>query len=261
METDMKTFNTFITEKKMAQDMDLDMDFLRRAEKVTSFNLTAKDFESLKHKREIQYLFNKNWFPDFNLKDTVKGVDATRLNQRIRQLRTNDPKNFEKMHKYPLKGIGPGEATLYFLIDDGHLGGGSSAGVDLVVGSKKYEVKAVNITSNNEATNFKLGATFSTSSIITGIQRLKKEAGLGAGSEVNKTELEKIRQKFPTELAKFEQDYVNLAYNNYFKSHEIIFIRNTGRNIGDIEAVKKVGKKDIRLERVTSGVIKPVVKL
>jgi hypothetical protein len=36
-----------------------------------------------------------------------------------------------------LPGVGPGEATLYLLTQEGVLGGGSSAGVDLIVGNKK----------------------------------------------------------------------------------------------------------------------------
>ena len=240
--------------------LNLDMDFIRRAEKVTAFNIVTKDFETLKFKKEIQYLINKNWFPEFDLKNTMNGVSKDRLNTIIQSLRGSNKSNFLKLHKYPLKGIGPGEATLFFLIDDAKLGGGGSAGVDLIVGSNKYEIKAVDITSDGYATNFKLGATFSTADIIRELQDLKKQTG-GAGSEVNKSELEAIRKKFPGDLARIEKDYIDRSYNNYFKNHDIIFIRNSTGKIGDIEAIKKVEKKEISLERVTSGVIKPKVKI
>ena len=89
---------------------------------------------------------------------------------------------------------------------------------------------------------------------------LKRKAGAG-GEGVNKAALEAIRKKFPKELALLEQKFVDRAYDNYFKNHEIIFIQNSTRKIGEVAAIKKVQKKDIFLERLTSGVIKPMVKL
>ena len=41
---------------------ELNLDFLRKAERVTSFNIVTKDFESLNYKKEIQHLFNKHFF-------------------------------------------------------------------------------------------------------------------------------------------------------------------------------------------------------
>lgn len=245
----------------MKPALNLDMDFIRRAEKVTAFNLTAKDFETLEYKREIQYLFNKNFFPNFDLSKTIKGVDMRKLNNLISSLRSNDMQNFVKMHKYPLKGVGPGEATMFFLVDDGHLGGGSSAGVDFVVGSKKYEIKAVDVSSDGFAYNFKLGGTFPISDIVRDLQDLQKRAGYGSGAEVNKGTIAKIRANFPAELKDIESRFVDRSYENYFKNHDIIFIRNTTNKIGDIVAVKKIKKEEIFLERITSGVAKPTVKI
>ena len=242
---------------------DLDLDFLRRAEKITSFNLTTKDFESLKNKKEIQYLFKRHFFPAFDLGQTINGLDQNRLNSLISQLKSISSSNFKKLYTYPLKGVGPGEALLYFLINDGHLGGGSSAGVDLVVADKKYEIKAVSYSSNTkEAYNFKLGATFSLAGIIRGLQELKKRTG-GSGSEVNSGDIAKIRKSFPKELSDIENEYQRLAYHNYFKNHDIIFMLNTGpkAQIGNIIGVKRVGLSDIKLERVTSGTVKPRVKI
>lgn len=257
----MKKFRNFLLEKRGMADLSgLDMDFIRRAEKVTAFNLTTKDFETLKNKQEIQYLFIKNFFPDFDSNKFLDKVDMSALNRLIDGLRSKHKNDFVKLHKYPLKGVGPGEATMYFLINNAHLGGGASAGVDLVVGGKNYEIKAVDVSRDGFAKNFKVGGTFSLSSIISGLQKLKKDVG-GSGSEVNTGDLNKIRQQFPAELKKLEQEYIDLTYKNYFSKEEIIFIYNSGPNLGKIAAVKKVQKSDIRLERVTSGTIKPLVKL
>ena len=261
----MLNFKEYIDLPTLAEGIDLtnlDHEFLKRAQKITAFNLSTKDFESLEHKKEIQFLFNTHFFPNFNLDKTITGVDMNRLNSLIDELRSQSPAAFKKLYSYPLKGVGPGEALLYFLIDDAHLGGGSSAGVDLVVGSNKYEIKAVSQSSDGYAFNFKLGATFSLAPVINALQKLKVEIG-GRGSEVNKGDLDKIRKQFPKELSDIENEYQELAYNNYFKNHDIIFMLNTGPKgkIGNVIGVKRVGRGDIQLERVTSGTVKPRVKL
>lgn len=257
----MKKFRKYLVESEAVADLSgLDMEFIRRAEKVTAFNLTTKDFESVKNKQEIQYLFTKNFFPTFDSSNFLDKVDKTLLNNRIDTLKNKYKVNFSKLHKYPLKGVGPGEATMYYLINNAHLGGGASAGVDLVVGSKNYEIKAVDVSRDGYAKNFKVGGTFSLASIISGLQNLKQQVG-GSGSEVNTGDLNKIRSQFPRDLAKLEQEYIDLTYNNYFSKEEIIFIYNSGPNLGKVAAVKNVKKSDIKLERVTSGTIKPLVKL
>ena len=239
----------------------LNHEFIKRAEKVTSFNLVSSDFTDLKHKAEIQHLFNKHFFPKFDLNKTVKGVNQNKLNQLIQSLRSENPQMLKALHQYPLKGVGPGEALLYFLIDDGHLGGGSSAGVDLVTTSKNYEVKAVNVTQDGFASNFKLGATFSLAGLMKRTQDLKKGIG-GSGSEVNLSEIAKIKERFPREWEAIEEEFRDLTYKNYFRNHEIIFMINTSAaRMGNIASVKKVKKDEIFFERITSGTIKPRVKL
>lgn len=243
---------------------DLDMEFIRRAMKVTSFNLAAKDFESLKHKREIQHLFNLNFFPNFNMDNMLDRVDKTKMNNVINRLRKESPSNFQSLYKYNIKGVGPGEVMLYFILNNGHLGGGSSAGLDLVVGSKGYEVKAVDYSPQGYVNNFKVGGTFSMANIMRGVQDLKKESGLGSGSEVNSGELKEIEKKFPKELKHFYDMYANLTYKEYFKNHEIIFLSNKkggGYQLGEVISVTKVKKEMIRFERITSGTIKPRIMM
>jgi hypothetical protein len=153
---------------------------------------------------------------------------------------------------------------LYFILNNAYLGGGSSAGLDLVVGSKGYEVKAVDYSPQGYVNNFKVGGTFSLADIIRGVQELKKNAGLGAGAEVNSSELKKIQEKFPNELKNFYDRYADVTYRNYFRNHEIIFLSNNkGRTyqLGDVIDVIKVKKEQIQFERITSGTIKPRVLL
>ena len=78
---------------------------------------------------------------------------------------------------------------------------------------------------------------------------------------MNKSALDAIRKKFPDELKRIEEDFAQRAYDNYFKNHDIIFIKNSTKDIGKIMAIKKVKKSDIMLDRLTSGVLKPNVKL
>lgn len=242
--------------------MEMDLKFIQRAEKVTSFNIPPRDFESLEHKKEIQHLFNKHYFPKFDINTTIDGVDEQKLNRLISKLRAQDANMLKSLHKYNLKGVGPGEVLLYFLINDAYLGGGSSAGADLFVKSSgTFEVKSVDVTLDNFAINFKTGGTFNTSDLVTRAIALKKEAGAGTTSEVNKTNIARIKSAMPEAWATLEKDYVKRVYDNYFKKHKFIFMRNSTTKMGDILAIKEVKEKDIFFERVTSGVIKPKVKL
>ena len=243
---------------------DLDMEFIRKAMRVTSFNLSAKDFESLKYKKEIQHLFNMNFFPKFDMSTLLNQVNKNKMNKVISDLRKENATNFANLYQYNLKGLGPGEVMLYFILNNAYLGGGSSAGLDLVVGSKGYEVKAVDYSPQGYVNNFKVGGTFSLADIIRGVQELKKNTGLGTGAEVNSGELKKIQEKFPNELKNFYDIYADVTYRNYFKNHEIIFLSNNkGRTyqLGDVIDVIKVKKEQIQFERITSGTIKPRVLL
>jgi len=239
----------------------MDNAFIKKALKVTSFNLVAKDFESLKYKKEIQFLFSTHFFPSVNIK-FLKSANQRQLNNIITKLRTAESANFQHLYKYNIKGVGPGEVMMYYILDNAHLGGGSSAGLDLVVGNKGYEIKAVDYSPQGYVNNFKVGGTFSMADIIRGVQDLKKKAGLGTGAEVNSSDLKKLEEKFPNEIKHYYKEYAEVTYKNYFKNHEIIFLSNKnggGYSLGDVISIKKVEKKDIIFERITSGTIKPRV--
>ena len=245
----------------MKNTSDLDLEFMLTAEKVTSFNFKPQDFQSTKYKSEIQFLIKKHFFTQFNMSDTVSNISMLNLNSAIKRLKMHDMNKFRMLFKYPLLGSGPGEVLLYFLIDNCHLGGGSSAGVDIITPNKSYEVKAAMVSPKGYVYDFKLGSNFSTADIMKDVANLKKNMG-EAGSEINVTTIERIKKKYPDEWAKIEKQYQDITYEKYFKHHDIIFMTNNPTTkLGDVVAIKTVNKSDISIERITSGVIKPRVKI
>ena len=60
------------------------------------------------------------------MNDAIDGVprDAEQLNKLIRELKGYGNATFERIYKYPMTGVGPGEIMLYFLLNDCTLGGG-----------------------------------------------------------------------------------------------------------------------------------------
>ena len=207
----------------------MNLDFIRRAEKVTSFNLTTKDFETLDHKQEIQHLFNKHFFPEFNLEKTLDQIDLNTINLRIADLKKEQGgMMLAKLHSYNLKGVGPGEATLFFLCNKVRLGGGSSAGVDIIDGTTKYEVKAALISQSRVASNFKLGGTVPLSDIIIKLNDLREQvkAGDGNKTEIRGSVMAVMESKAPDQYRQIQEMFAERAYEEYFKGHDVIFINN-----------------------------------
>jgi len=239
----------------------MNKDFIKRALHVTSFNLAAADFENVKFKKEIQYIFNMHFFPKFDLKNTIEGVDINKMNSVINKLKQEDSAMFSKMHNYNLKGVGPGEVTLYFIVNSAHLGGGSSAGVDLVASNGKFEVKATKVGRDGYASDFKLGGTAPLSDIIIMLDNIRVKHKLGGTrTEMSGAIMDQMKKLAPEEFATAQEKFAGVAAD-YFKGHKVIFINNSPSNLGRIEAIKEVKKADVIIERVTSGTIKPKVKL
>lgn len=260
---------------------DLDMNFLNRAQKVTSFNLKPTDFQTTKYKAEIQHLFGRTFFPKFDLSQTIKGQpDVKKLNKLIDQLKNESMRNYNRIHFYNLKGVGPGEATLYFLMDDADLGGGGSAGVDLVVAGSKYEIKACLVSKDGSLSGFKLGGTAPVGPIVTKLVEYKEQLGLkttGKGqNEVNGAQMAAIQKAFPKEYAKLEADYGRVA-GRYFGNTPVIFINNNASdkvdpedtaektrllssNAGGIVSISKILPRHIKMQVATQGTLKPKIK-
>ena len=267
----MMKFRSYMTEMAAVNVSELDAEFLRRAQKITSFNLSTKDFESLKYKKEIQHLIRTHFFPKFNLDNTLKKMNVDKFNNLVEKLRSESAAKLSQLHNYNLKGVGPGEVTMFFLIDDCHLGGGGSAGVDAIIGGKKYEIKAANYSKpTSTVIGFKLGGTVPLGDLVNKAKEMKEKLGMktkGKGeSEVNITQIAAIKRKFPREWSAIEKTYADRAHK-YFGSHETIFMNNNKsgakltRDGGRIIAVKKVAKTDIQIHTITQGTIKPRVKI
>lgn len=246
----------------------INQDFMKRATKVTSFNLVPGDFTTTTFKNEIQTLYAQHMFPSFDPSKALSTITVDGYNKLVRQLKQDDKAQYEKLHNLALKGVGPGEAALYLLTKNGHLGGGSSAGVDLVVGPKKYEVKAAKWKSKatkDSVADFKLGGGLTgMTQIESDIQDLAYKLGLKpkGSAEIAGSIFDQMKKKAPTEYNAIEARYQKLA-GSYFGSHETIFIQteSTQPDFGEILAIKRVMPKDIMMERFTSKSIKPIVKI
>ena len=236
--------------------------FIDRVLGVRTFNFRGRDFESTKYKKEIQHIIGMHYFPKFDLNKTLNKLDQNRFNQLVEELRSESSMFLDMLHNIKPSGIGPGEVLLYFLLNNGYLGGGSSAGVDLIDGSTNYEVKAVDVNSKNEALNFKVGGKTELAPIQASLAALCKKYRLpGDSTSVTKTVIDRLKQMAPQEFQFVEDMYVDAVYG-YFKGHKVIFMYNSGKSkISRIAAIKEVQRKDISMERVTSNTIKPLIKL
>lgn len=242
--------------------MKLNEDFLQNAQRITSFNITIQDFQSLEFKKEIQFLIQKHLFPQFELSDTLTTLSKEDLNDRISKLKAECPIMFNHLHHYNLKGIGPGEVTLFFLLDDAYLGGGNSAGVDLIANGNEYEVKSVKVSKENIAYDFKLGGSVVVDDLMTDLKNLAANCAiLFGGNELSKSKITQLKEHVPDDFYEIEYQY-SLRGHKYFQDHQTIFVNN-GKNskIGNIESVTKVEKDDIMIERISNSTIKPMIKL
>ena len=113
------------------------------------------------------------------------------------------------------------------------------------------------------AYDFKLGGTVPIDEIKMDLNRLRVKLGLGGShTEISQNKLKEMKQKAPTEFNAIEGKFAKIAYDGYFKHHEVIFINNTkGAKQCDIEAIKKIKQNEIFLYHFTSGTIKPKVQL
>ncbi len=247
----------------------LDVNFIKRATRVTSFNLTSADFNHKRYKLEIQHLYNQHMFGSFDPNLALDRLDVAAYNKLVRLVKSDDKDQYEKLHNLPLKGIGPGEAALFLFTKNGYLGGGSSAGVDFIDGTKKYEVKAVKWKSKatkDYVSDFKLGGNIAgMAQLESQIQRAFYKRGYTSSQgapEIKGSLFQLFEKEHPSEYADFEKQYQDLA-KEYFSGHEVVFIQTETNqsDFGEIIAIKQVKASDIKMERYTSRSIKPLVKI
>lgn len=258
----MQKFNNYL--KEMAATVSsLDLEFIKRAEVVSSFNLTGSDFATTKYKAEIQFLIKKHFFPNFDLGLTSKTFNEASVNRAIQALKAENKARFKQLLSWTPKGVGPGEVMLYFVVDDAQLGGGSSAGVDIVSGGKQFEVKAANLAKDGYFKDFRIGGTENISKEIKAASEIKMKLKLsGRETEINKSQIDQIKS---SELAKewldkVEMPFKKIAYK-YFKGHDTIFIinKNPASIVGEVFQ-KTIGLNDVELDAITGGTIKPKIR-
>lgn len=265
----MKKFQEHITE--VTKDLNsMDLSFIKRAEVITAFNITGNDFQSEKYKAEIQYLFKKHFFPEFDLTKTAKTLDEAKVNSLVRELRQKYKQSFLRLLKYTPKGVGPGEVMMYFLVDDLTLGGGASAGLDLGSGGKGYEMKACNLTQDGFFQDFKIGGTVDITKPLAAAVAIKREMleekvkGLrGKPTEIAKGDMAVIKSSnWSTRWeAEVEKPYKATVYNDYFKTHPVVFaINSTPKAMQGQIFVREIRKDSIEIHQVTSGTIKPKIR-
>lgn len=272
----MQRFRTYLNEMAMINVADLDADFLKRAQRITSFNLNGDDFTSLKYKAEIQHLFHIHFFPGFNLDDTIKGKPTVqKINKVIERLKKESMKSFNALHHYNLSGIGPSEATLFFIIDQAHLKGGSSAGIDLVIGSNNYEVKAADYSAAKGETkkffkNFKLGGTIPLESIVSKafkirdtdskIKAMATERNGVSGGQIKAILADSMLG--PRWKREVETPYIKLAHDYLSKNNLICMINKIPTaNKGECLYIGKPRLNQVHLDVVTQGTIKPKLEI
>lgn len=259
----MKSFKEFTLQENINIE-NLDIEFLNRAERVTSLNLVTSDFTSLKRKKEIQYLFKKHFFPSLDISETLDNetVEAEKFNLFVSKLQNISAEKFQALYNYNLKGVGPGEVLLYFVYNKCRLGGGTSAGEDIIfLGSRAYEVKASVLTKEGFLKDFKLGGTFSLNKVENALFALAEKEGFDK-AEISSSKIDLLKNKYPKEFSELEKQYAEITYNSYFKNHDIIFFNNTPtlKNRGKIISVKNVKQNEIFIERFTSKTLKPLIK-
>lgn len=248
---------------------ELDLNFIKRATRVTSFNLTSNDFTSLKNKLEIQTLYQQHMFPSFSPEKALETISVSRYNRLVNMLKRDNASQYKKLHDLIFRGIGPGEAVMYLLTKKGYLGGGSSAGIDLINGGSKYELKAVkwkSKISKDAVFDFKLGGNLAgMTKIQLDLQNLAFELGLRpkGSAEISGKNMAEMKEREPAKYKQIESDYQKLAAG-YLSKRETIFLQTEGNqsDFGEILAIKKrVSPSDITMERLTSNSIKPIVKI
>ena len=272
----MLRFKTYdmIQEMAAVKVSNLNAEFLARAQRVTSFNLNSNDFTTIKYKAEIQHLFQVHLFKKFNLEKTIKGQPRiSELNNLIRSLKKLHPREFLSLHNYNLKGIGPGETTLFFLLDDAVLGGGSSAAADIIIGGQPYEVKAGNYNAKQKAyKDFKLGGTVPLEKLVAKAFQLRdsvdpdlkmSRGGKAEKNGVNGQQIEAILKD--RSLAADWNKNVEIPYgreaSKYLNKNPLILMVNTTpkSQIGEIYHIGPIDPKKIKVDVVTQGTIKPKI--
>ncbi len=228
------------------------LELFSEATEYMYFNLERNLFQSKNYREQILSLFKKHWFKgDIEQIDISHSNDFYKLNSIIENIRSNDML-FKRLFHYPLKRTGNAEVLLFLLINNSYLSSARTSGKDIIVGNDSYEVKNCRVSRKYKSddfyfSNFKLGNSLPLDYIINEIccfyNRVPK------GSEINK-----LRDN--ADFLKIEEQYRNIAFNNYFKNNNIVFIDKNGV----VQFSGQIKKEQIYIDTITEGTIKPMIK-
>lgn len=272
-----------VNEAEYTASMDgLKLDFINQKSVSNAFTLKAKDLETTDYKNEIRFLIARRYFPGLDISGiTMASVTTTAaMNKALNTLYKLNPSGYTELLEREISGLGPGELILFFLLDNASVGGGNSAGVDIIDNGTPYEVKAVNKTGDGKLVNFKLGGTVNISDVQSKILKLKVELlkfdpsiAEGEKTGVNNDHMKGFESdefiehcknmKIKDSFADLNDYFQKIAYNGYFKNHPIIFMGSKSASKADkgrVYDIVQVTKKMVGIHKVTNGTIKPYVK-
>lgn len=257
----MISFKAFLKENINIED--LDIEFLKRAEKVSALNLSISDFKSTRHKKEILFLFKKNFFPEVDFSGISKDGEFSKekFNSFVDKISgPNLPMIFNYLEG---AGVGPGEVVTYLAFEQCTLGGGNIS-ADIHFPSKTYEMKAAKL-SEGYLSDFLMGGTFNLNEVETKFFELARKAEVfDTPASISKSKTQKMKQMFPEEFKQIESKYAEICYKQYFSKHPIIFLGSKDSSNATkykCIAVKEVKENEIYIERYTSKTLKPLIKL
>jgi len=235
-------------------------EFIKRAMKVTSFNLREKDFHDDSNQEAIRYLYYQNLFED--LPDLyVNDVDRGRLNNSIKKLKRS--RYFNDLFTYKVGDVGPGEVMLYLLVTGAGLAGQRTSG-DLTVRGKSYEIKGCKINRQDRMyVDFDLGGTVTTDDLSTEIKKLAVDNGIITNpneSEFPKSKMQALRQAAPGQMENIENMYRQRA-GIYFSRHDAILMSTSLADRGEIYEVGTIVPQRIGIERVTRKTLKTTITM
>tara|TARA_B100000575_G_scaffold179702_1_gene144179 strand:+ start:656 stop:1474 length:819 start_codon:yes stop_codon:yes gene_type:complete len=259
----------------------LDPVFIKRARIQTSFNVEDADLTSLKFKKEMQFLYDFQFFPGWFEKNTLltgNNVNINAFNRLATKLKTANPSGYKNLVQFTGQYLGPGEVLLYVLHDNLKLAGGATGGdarIDFaknnaVVGQNVYEIKGALIRKiSNEYQGFSLGGTVPMEKIIGRVLSLKEELGISqstAKSDVTFNEIEEMTRQRPDEMRNLQKEFGELARKYYFSKYKIMFMRaqksdNNKPDYGHILDIKDVQANEVRMQTYTRKNMKVLVKV
>lgn len=225
---------------------------LANATKYMYFNLDRKLFQTLEYKVQIKELFEKHWFLEEIKQLHIKEEkDIFLINSYVLYIKNLNINLFNRLFHYPLKRTGNAEVMLFLLIQNSFLSTISSAGNDIVINDIHYEIKNCLTSKKYKSddmyySNFKLGNSFCTRSIINNIENYF--GYVPKGSEISEA-------RNDIDFLKIEEQYRDLVFAEYFSKHNIIFITK----YGEIKFVGKIKKEQIFIDTITEGTIKPMI--